>query len=101
MKLRFAIRVGRCFPAGCSSLVGYRQYHQLSTSDSRGVATRQDLRLVSFLPLCATLCPASGPSVDAADPSRMLPAYDSGDHLHPNDSGYEAMANEVDLDAIV
>jgi len=38
---------------------------------------------------------------DPADPSRMLPAYDSGDHLHPNDSGYEAMANEVDLDTIV
>jgi lysophospholipase L1-like esterase len=38
---------------------------------------------------------------DPMDPSRMLPAYDSGDHLHPNDVGYEAMANEVDLDAIV
>lgn len=39
---------------------------------------------------------------DAAtrDPShltRFLPAYDSGDHLHPNDAGYQAMANAIDL----
>jgi lysophospholipase L1-like esterase len=34
---------------------------------------------------------------DPARPSRMLPAYDSGDHLHPNDLGYQAMANEVPL----
>ncbi|CAN7298715.1 SGNH/GDSL hydrolase family protein [Massilia sp. LjRoot122] len=34
---------------------------------------------------------------DPARPSRLLPAYDSGDHLHPNDLGYEAMANEVPL----
>lgn len=29
---------------------------------------------------------------DPAHPSRMLPVYDSGDHLHPGDAGYEAMA---------
>jgi lysophospholipase L1-like esterase len=23
---------------------------------------------------------------------RFLPAYDSGDHLHPSDAGYQAMA---------
>jgi len=34
---------------------------------------------------------------DPAHPTRMLPAYDSGDHLHPNDAGYQAMANAVDL----
>lgn len=34
---------------------------------------------------------------DPAHPTRMLPAYDSGDHLHPNDAGYEAMANAIDL----
>ena len=32
---------------------------------------------------------------DPARPARMLPHYDSGDHLHPGDAGYEAMANEV------
>ncbi len=34
---------------------------------------------------------------DPAHPTRMLAAYDSGDHLHPNDAGYRAMANAVDL----
>jgi lysophospholipase L1-like esterase len=33
---------------------------------------------------------------DPAQPTRMLPAYDSGDHLHPNDAGYAAMANFID-----
>jgi len=34
---------------------------------------------------------------DPSHPTRMLPAYDSGDHLHPNDAGYRAMANAIDL----
>jgi lysophospholipase L1-like esterase len=34
---------------------------------------------------------------DPSDPTRLLPAYDSGDHLHPNDAGYAAMARSVDL----
>jgi len=29
--------------------------------------------------------------------TRLLPAYDSGDHLHPNDAGYKAMADGVEL----
>jgi lysophospholipase L1-like esterase len=32
-----------------------------------------------------------------ADPLRLNPAYDSGDHLHPNDAGYQAMANAINL----
>jgi lysophospholipase L1-like esterase len=34
---------------------------------------------------------------DPSHPTRMLPAYDSGDHLHQNDAGYQAMANSIDL----
>ena len=34
---------------------------------------------------------------DPADPKKFLPAYDSCDHLHPNDTGYKAMADAVDL----
>lgn len=34
---------------------------------------------------------------DPNHPDRMLPAYDSGDHLHPNDAGYKAMAAAIDL----
>lgn len=37
---------------------------------------------------------------DPAHPARLLPAYDSGDHLHPGDFGYRAMADAVDLAAL-
>ncbi|MBV9338116.1 MAG: SGNH/GDSL hydrolase family protein [Solirubrobacterales bacterium] len=34
---------------------------------------------------------------DPSDPLMMNPQYDSGDHLHPNDAGYQAMANAIPL----
>jgi lysophospholipase L1-like esterase len=34
---------------------------------------------------------------DPAQPDRFLPAYDSGDHLHPSDAGYRAMGEAIDL----
>jgi len=34
---------------------------------------------------------------DAASPKKLRPDFDPGDHLHPNDAGYEAMANAIDL----
>ncbi|MER6050278.1 SGNH/GDSL hydrolase family protein [Streptomyces sp. BHT-5-2] len=37
---------------------------------------------------------------DPAHPLRLLPAYDSGDHLHPSDAGYRAMADAVDVDGL-
>ena len=38
---------------------------------------------------------------DPADSARLNPVYDSGDHLHPNDTGYHAMADAVDLTALL
>jgi lysophospholipase L1-like esterase len=34
---------------------------------------------------------------DPASPAALLPAFDSGDHLHPNDAGCQAMADAVNL----
>jgi lysophospholipase L1-like esterase len=34
---------------------------------------------------------------DRADPAVLAPQYDSGDHLHPSDAGYQAMGNAIDL----
>jgi len=34
---------------------------------------------------------------DPQNPSQFLPAYDSGDHLHPGDAGYKAMGAAIDL----
>jgi lysophospholipase L1-like esterase len=38
---------------------------------------------------------------DPKHPTMFLPQYDSGDHLHPSDAGYQAMANAVDLSLFV
>jgi len=34
---------------------------------------------------------------DPANPRRLLPAADTGDHLHPNEDGYRMMADAIDL----
>lgn len=34
---------------------------------------------------------------DPANPVNLLPAYDTGDHLHLNPAGYKAMADAIDL----
>ncbi|MFJ1666279.1 SGNH/GDSL hydrolase family protein [Streptomyces bottropensis] len=34
---------------------------------------------------------------DPTDPRRLGAAYDSGDHLHPNDAGMKAFADSIDL----
>lgn len=34
------------------------------------------------------------------DPESIMPFFDGGDHLHPNDKGMEAMADAVDLTAL-
>jgi lysophospholipase L1-like esterase len=34
---------------------------------------------------------------DPARPDALRPEYDSGDHLHPNDVGFRAMADSIDL----
>lgn len=34
---------------------------------------------------------------DPGDPTKLAPQFDSGDNLHPNDAGNEAMADAIDL----
>ncbi|MFF4351008.1 SGNH/GDSL hydrolase family protein [Streptomyces sp. NPDC001530] len=34
------------------------------------------------------------------DPERILPFFDGGDHLHPNDKGMQAMADAIDLGSL-
>ncbi|MGC2658868.1 MAG: SGNH/GDSL hydrolase family protein, partial [Bryobacteraceae bacterium] len=34
---------------------------------------------------------------DPDHPDHIAPSYDSGDHLHPNDAGYKAMADAIPL----
>lgn len=37
---------------------------------------------------------------DPQHPTRLLPDYDSGDHLHPGNRGNRAMADAIDLDVL-
>jgi hypothetical protein len=34
---------------------------------------------------------------DPREATRLLPAFDAGDLLHPNDAGFRAMAESIDL----
>jgi lysophospholipase L1-like esterase len=36
-------------------------------------------------------------TTDRSSPPRLLPQFDCGDHLHPSDAGYKAMADAIDL----
>ncbi|RFU43763.1 SGNH/GDSL hydrolase family protein [Paraburkholderia sp. DHOC27] len=38
---------------------------------------------------------------DPAQPDRLRRGFDSGDHIHPSDAGYTAMADAIPLDAVV
>jgi lysophospholipase L1-like esterase len=46
---------------------------------------------------CDGVIDMDGATHDPANPTKYLPAYDSGDHLHPNEAGLQAMADAVDL----
>src|SRR5438552_6555606 len=46
---------------------------------------------------CPRLAHVNQATRDPANPLMFPPTFDGGDHLHPNDAGYEAMANAVDL----
>jgi hypothetical protein len=35
---------------------------------------------------------------DPSHPAQLLPAFDSGDHLHVNDAGNVAQGNNISLD---
>ncbi len=37
---------------------------------------------------------------DPANPARLAHQYDSGDHLHPNSAGHQAMANAVNIEML-
>ena len=37
---------------------------------------------------------------DPAAPNQLKAEYDSGDHIHPSDAAYEAMAGAIDLEAL-
>lgn len=72
-------------------------------SDDRGTTLARRLavnRWIKTTRLADGVVDFAAALADPADPSRLRPAYDSGDHLHPSVAGYQAMANAVNLDLL-
>jgi len=73
-------------------------YQGAGYANAKGEAVRQQVNawirtsgafdgVIDFAPAVA----------DKADPLRFDPRFNDGDHLHPNDAGYQAMADAIDL----
>ena len=80
----------KVFGATILPCVGSEYYHPAPANEADRLAVNQWIRepghfdaVIDFDKLTA----------DPAHPDRMLPAYDSGDHLHPSPAGYRAMGD--------
>jgi alpha-L-fucosidase 2 len=80
----------------CSTLTPYEGANYWTPS---GEAAREQVNafLRSDKSGCDALIDQDAATHDPAHPTWYLPAYDSGDHLHPNDAGHRAIANDIDL----
>jgi lysophospholipase L1-like esterase len=80
----------------CSTLT---PFHGASYWTSAGEAAREqyDAFVLGASSGCDGIVDQDGATHDPNNPTQYLPAYDSGDHPHPNDAGYQAIANAVNL----
>jgi lysophospholipase L1-like esterase len=74
--------------------MGSGYYHPGQPTEADRQAVNQWIRTVGHFDLVLDLDKVTR---DPEHPDRLLPAYDSGDHLHPSPAGYAAMANAVPL----
>lgn len=81
----------------CSTLTPF-QGANYWTPEEEVTRERVDTFLRSNESGCDTLVDMDAATHDPAHPAQYLPAYDSGDHLHPNDAGMQAIADAVRLD---
>lgn len=82
----------KVFGATILPYVGSEYYHPAPANEADRLAVNAWIRapghfdaVIDFDKLTA----------DPSHPDRMLPAYDSGDHLHPSPAGYHAMGDAV------
>jgi lysophospholipase L1-like esterase len=80
----------------CSTLT---PFHGAFYWTSAGETAREqfDAFVVGASSGCDGIIDQDAATHDPSNPTQFLPAYDSGDHLHPNDAGYQAIANAVNL----
>lgn len=80
----------------CATLTPYKGANYWNPS---GESAREEINafLQSRNSGCDAVIDEAKATRDPAHPASYLPAYDSGDHLHPNDAGMQALANAVRL----
>jgi lysophospholipase L1-like esterase len=84
------VLVGTLTPSGGNSIATYGN----ADANSRRLAVNRWIR-TSQMP--DGVIDFDAAVRDPRKPNRLLPAVDSGDHLHPNARGYERMANAIPL----
>ncbi|HWC18535.1 MAG TPA: GDSL-type esterase/lipase family protein, partial [Terriglobales bacterium] len=84
----------KVFGATILPFVGSDYYHPGAAADGDRQALNQWIRTPGHFD---TVIDLDKITRDPAHPDRLLPAYDSGDHLHPSPAGYAAMAEAIPL----
>jgi lysophospholipase L1-like esterase len=78
--------------------LGMDYYHPDAANEADRQAVNRWIRTAGAFDAVADLDAATR---DPARPERLLPANDSGDHIHPSPAGYRAMAAAIDLAGLV
>ena len=83
--------------AGCT----ITPYQGWMTYDAQGEATREAVNAyIRRSGIFDAVIDFDAAVRDPQNPHRLLPAYDSGDHLHPNAAGHRVMAAAINLDVL-
>jgi lysophospholipase L1-like esterase len=84
----------RVFGATLTPYVGSEYYHPGPLTEADRQAVNAWIRAAGHLDAVIDF---DSVVRDPQHPDRLLPAYDSGDHLHPSPAGYRAMGEAVQL----
>jgi lysophospholipase L1-like esterase len=85
----------RVFGGTITPYVGSDYYHPGAMSEADRQAVNQWIRAAGHFDAVIDF---DRVLADPSHPDRLLPAYDSGDHLHPSPAGYKAMGGAIPLD---
>ena len=84
----------RVIGATITPYVGSGYYHPAPLSETDRQAVNQWIRTPGHFDVVLDFDKVTG---DPQHADQLLPAYDSGDHLHPSPAGYKAMADSIPL----
>ena len=80
--------------ATLTPFVGSNYYHPDKSSEADRIAVNEWIRSTGHFDAVIDFDKITR---DPDHPDQFLPAFDSGDHLHPSPAGYAAMANGVPI----